>query len=386
MARESLVFAINELTLECGIELGRTHLFGREEGIQRLQELSEKQNTLEFVRGILDDKKGARITICEIQGDDVASARAHLRQCVDVLTALTLRTNRSKHFGHFGLPGDLVNAREDIFHVGQEGVGLGSRYAGHFQGLELDRSELAQLVSSREYKYLHGALRVEMRNEGQHRALRGCWYFAKSVRELDDGISMLLASSAIEAWVLAEREGRSLNAARTVAWFSCLGPDDLCGRDRSPCPYLLLNPSRKNDLTRLKKLKKLHDQREEAARTASRVAGRRIHPQSDGWTCSQWSRGAKWYDMRSVVAHGRVSADPDDVAEAEDERHNKRFWIATRVLDPILNWLEDHPDTPAEDLKAALKSLSTPANWETILDLIDREAFDCPCPQNPLPD
>jgi hypothetical protein len=274
-----------------------------------------------------------------------------------------------------------VAAQDDAFQVFEDHVRGGRQLKGHFRGLKLCSNEVVDLVASREFHYLHRALSSDSRSEGEERAIQGCWYFAKSVRELDDGISMFLASAAIEAWILPKFQGRSLNAARAIAWFSCLEPGDLCGRDRNPCPYLLLDPGRKEDLDRLYKLKELGNERESLARVVKRNPERFIKSPADGWTCAQWSRGAKWYDLRSAVAHGRAAREDSDDTEAE--RHNKRFWIATRVLNPILNWLEEHPATPAEDLLKALSDLQRPGNWDVITDLIDRRDFSKPCPYVP---
>lgn len=384
MKMSSLVLSIEGLTLESNLRLGHVLMYGSELGNARYEELLSKPEIPTRLVEVLKSSPYINRTIVEIEGDDIAVARAHLRECVDVLTALTLRSNRSKNFGHFGLPEDVVSKREEVIRAGATGVGISIRHVGHFIGLELSGMEITQLVESREYKFLHSALIAEIRNAGQNRALKGCWYFAKSVRELDDDISVLLASAAIEAWILVEREVKpTYNAARAIAWFSCLGVDNRCGRDRAPCPYLLLDPRDDRDSKRLRKLKDLHDQREASAREARRATGQRAELLPDGWTCSQWSRGAKWYDMRSVVAHGRVSDDPNDIAELEEERHNKRYWIAGRVLDAVLNWLEEHPITPAEDLVEALSSLRKPDNWETILELIDGNVFDQPCPYTP---
>jgi hypothetical protein len=380
MQVESFVFFVEGLALSRDFDLGNAHFCSQVEGRLRLDELAGKSRTTEFVRGILEEKKLAKHTVVEVRAVDEQTARSHLRECVDVLTALTLRTNNSKHFGHFGLAGDLTSARDDTLHVGDEFVGLGARHVGHIKGLGLSNEEVRALVKSREFEFLHKALRAEERNEGQRRALQGIWYFAMSVRALDDDISVLLASAAIEAWVLQEQEGKTYTAARAVAWFSCLEPGNLCGRDRTPCPYLLLNPANQDDRGRLRVLKALHDEREKVKQAAKKVAGRKVIPVFDGWTCSQWSRGAKWYDLRSEVAHGRVSDDPDAIEDIEEERHNKRFWIATRVLNPVLNWLEDHPDSPARDLASEIAALQKPDNWETIVGLIDRKAFDQPCP------
>lgn len=378
MATKSLVYVIEGLELGASLDFGHVRLYEREAGRERLRKLATLEKNIDFVRTNIESKIDELITVAEIdlvalQTDDDQKATEHLREVVDVLTTLCLRGVRSSVIGLFGLPGDLVRARVDALHVrevdGQsDHVVFGARNAGHYTGFEMTADGVRGLTESREYKFMHRVLGSRNRRRGEQRAVRGCKYFAKSVRERDDGIAMLLAAGAIEAWIVPERaQGTSYEFARAVAWFSCF-PPAMCGRDRNPCPYLLLHPG--EDGMRLRNLSDLSKRRAKKMRRDPTTA-------VDGWTCSMWTMGVDWYKHRSDVAHG------GERKALEKERQNQRFWIATYLVDGILSWIEDHPAKPAEDLREHLGGLERPADWDTVVDLIDREDFSRPCPYQP---
>lgn len=319
MATTSLVCVIEGLELGASLDFGHVRLYEREAGRERLRQLAALEKNIDFVRANIESKIDEPITVAEIdlvalKTDDDQKAAEHLREVVDVLTTLCLRGVRSSVIGLFGLPGDLVRARVDALHVrevdGQsDHVALGARNAGHYTGFEVTADGVKGLTESREYKFIHRVLSSRNRRRGEQRAVRGCTYFAKSVRERDDGMRLRNLSD------LSKRRAKKMRRDPTTA--------------------------------------------------------------VDGWTCSMWTMGVDWYKHRSDVAHGSARK------ALEKERQNQRFWIAINLVDGILNWIEDHPATPAEDLREHLGGLERPADWNTVVDPIDREDFSRPCPYRP---
>jgi hypothetical protein len=122
----------------------------------------------------------------------------------------------------------------------------------------------------------------------------------------------------------------------------------MCGRDRDACPYLILNPDEKSNRPLLNNL---------IFEGSSKA----------GWRFLCWSAIIDWYDERSTTVHGRNTGQPTGTAS------EVRYWIATQLIDPIIDWLALHRESPIVDLQSELNNLSKPAGWEQKFDRIKKK-------------
>jgi hypothetical protein len=72
-----------------------------------------------------------------------------------------------------------------------------------------------------------------------------------------------------------------------------------------------------------------------------------------------------WYDARSGAAHGDpASVDPKVASSAE-------YWVTHYLMEPILDWLREHPDDPVGELEAAIGTIDHPDGWSAMVDALD---------------
>jgi hypothetical protein len=282
-------------------------------------------------------------SIAEVPGGDIDSAIDEVRAALDALRLFQLsRLERTS--ATFGLPGDLYRSRIEYVSVWKNSA-PGGRFRGEAIGWEFNQDSYDDWCGSTGFQFLSASLADPSKSEGARRAAVGAQLLARAAREHRPDLKMLGVASALEAWLLRRQPGaQTLRLARHVTWFGCGRRDNsLCGRDRPICPYLHLSPDVGQDHKRLKVLRDLGD---------AYVT----------WRCSEWHRVMDWYDARSGAAHG----DPTAV----DTKHAE-FWVTHYLMEPILDWLREHPDDPVGDLEATLAAIDDPEGWQAMVDALD---------------
>jgi hypothetical protein len=76
------------------------------------------------------------------------------------------------------------------------------------------------------------------------------------------------------------------------------------------------------------------------------------------WRCGEWLSYAHWYDLRSSVAHG------DDEPVTAEEASQAEYWIFMWTVEPLLQWLVEHPGNPLGELDQALAALERVPDWQ----------------------
>ena len=76
------------------------------------------------------------------------------------------------------------------------------------------------------------------------------------------------------------------------------------------------------------------------------------------WHCGERASYSRWYELRSAVAHG------DDDPVTSDEADQAEYWIFMWTLEPVLQWLVEHPVKPLEALDEALAALGPVPHWQ----------------------
>lgn len=299
----------------------------------------------DHVLEILDSAKDS--SIAEVPGGpDVDSAIDEVRASLDALRLLQIARRRT-HTTSFGLPGDVYRSRIDYVAV-WESSAPGGRFRGDVVGWEFKEDSFAEWCSSTAFQFLSAALADPSASEGARRAAVGAQLLARAATEHRPDLKMLGVASALEAWLIRRQPGaQTLRLAQHVTWFGCGRHDnDLCGRDRPICPYLHLSPDVGRDRDRLKVLRDLGNT-------------------YGTWRCSEWHRVMDWYAARSDAAHG----DPTAV----DTKHadSAEYWVAHYLMEPILDWLHEHPDDPVGDLEATLAAVGDPSGWQAMLAALD---------------
>jgi hypothetical protein len=76
------------------------------------------------------------------------------------------------------------------------------------------------------------------------------------------------------------------------------------------------------------------------------------------WHCGERASYSRWYELRSAVAHG------DDDPVTSEEASQAEYWIFMWTLEPVLQWLVEHPVKPLEALDEALAALGPVPHWQ----------------------
>lgn len=308
------------------------------------------------VLGILASAKDG--SIAEVPGgQEIDTAIDEVRGALDGLRLLQL-ARRTTRTTSFGLPGDVYRSRIDYIAIWDNSA-PGGRFRGSGIGWRFGQESYDEWCTSPAFQFLSAALADPAASEGAHRAAVGAQLLARAAAEHRPDLKMLGVASALEAWLLRRQPGaQTLRLARHVTWFGCGRPENsLCGRDRPICPYLHLQPDEGHDHRRLKVLRDL---------------GNAYGP----WRCSEWHQVMDWYDARSHVAHGDPTAVETKYAESAE------YWVVHYLMEPILEWLHEHPDDPVGVLEAELAAVDDPDGWQAMLDALDATE---PPPEPPLP-
>ena len=299
------------------------------------------------VHELLESAKDS--TIAEVPGgSDVDAAIDELRSSLDVLRLFQL-SRQTIQSTSFGLPGDVLASRIGYIAI-WENSAPGHRFVGEYLGFTFTEDSYDDWASSTAFQFLSDSLADPSSTEGAHRAVAGASLLARAATEHRSDLKMLSVMAALEAWLLNRHSGpQTFRLARHVTWFGCgLPGDNLCGRDRPICAYLHLSPNNSCDRSRLSSLRVLGN---------THVA----------WRCSEWHRVMDWYDARSDAAHGVPNAvDAREASSAE-------YCVLHYLMEPILNWLREHPQAPVADLEAMIDAVEEPDRWQEMIEALDLE-------------
>ena len=359
------------LEVEESFTLGKARFLTYEDGLARLAEVCGTPFASPSFVGPGGEFIKRDATLVELTTDPIPaelsldplifadSAISSARRTLDVLRVLYCRGVSDKYFPIFGLAGELVSGAVDYLvplNGVNSGARFGSRRAGHIRGAVLSKSVLDRWRDWRVFQFLDESLRNPDASDGARRALLGSSLLSTSILERNPDVALILATSALEAFVMPEgRGGKTLKLARHLAWLGCLVNDERnqCGRHRDACPYLLLDPDDDKQRKDLEEIK--------------------VIAQSDSkWRCSEWMRVVEWYDIRSETVHGRSLGHSEGIAD------EAQYWITTRLFQPIILWLADHPYDPTGELENALNTLSQPTNWTEFAAQIRNRDFNSP--------
>ncbi|HEX2322304.1 MAG TPA: hypothetical protein VHJ18_25260 [Streptosporangiaceae bacterium] len=178
-------------------------------------------------------------------------------------------------------------------------------------------------------------------DEGARRALLGVQLLSQAILEYRPAFKILNLVIALESMLLERNHGpQTLRLLRRATYFTCgRAYDSMCGRDRAACQFLALDPAIRGDRQQLDWL-------------------RRLAEMGPPWRCSEWLSYAHWYDLRSSVAHG------DDEPVTAEEASQAEYWIFMWAVEPLLQWLVEHPGNPVEELDQALAALEPVPDWQ----------------------
>lgn len=154
----------------------------------------------------------------------------------------------------------------------------------------------------------------------RRRLILGLRLFNNAILDYDADRKLLSIVNALEI-LFAEDDwqGKAYGLARRAAFLSCSVPiGSMCGRDRSSCPYIAVDPGRKVPQA-LKDLVKRSE-------TDASVL------------CSHYRFAFDLYQWRNGAVHeGASGKDFEEVERAGWE-------VAQWVLPPLLAWCADHPE------------------------------------------
>jgi hypothetical protein len=358
---ERHLIPIEGLKVPCAWRVGRVTLHPGSSGEELLREAppfeTEKYSVRDEVESIIASARDSAIADVPGRGD-IDAALDDVRSSLDVLRLFQASRSYTQTTV-FGLPGDIYRSKIDYVSVWLKGSAPGWSYRGDHVGWTFTAELYDDWVSSSAFQFLDASLRDPSATESAQRAVIGAQLLARAVVEHRPDLKMLSVASALEAWLLERQAGpQTLRLARYASWFGCgQHNNDLCGRDRPICPYLHLSPNDKRDRERLRTLREL--------------GGTNVR-----WRCSEWHRLMDWYDARSDAAHGApVAVDTRFASSAE-------YWATHYLMEPILDWLREHPGDPVGDLETEVNAIADPDGWQAML-----VALDSPRPPSepPLP-
>lgn len=359
------------LVVEDSFSFGNARFFTHPDGLARLAEVFQEPPTSPFFAGQSGEFLKPDTTLIELATGplDAGSPLDQLiltdaailsaRRTLDALRVLYCGEVSSKDFPIFGLVGELVRGaiRYLVPRGGVGGENISSlRRAGHILGVTLSKSVLDRWRAGKVFQFLDESLRSPDSSDGSRRALLGTSLLSTSILERNPDVALVLAMSALEALVMPEGTGgKTFKLARHLTWFGCLVVDERnqCGRHRDACPYLLLNPDDDKERNDLQKLKEIAESEK-------------------GWLCAEWMRIVKWYDTRSTTVHGRSLGHSEGIADTAQHH------ITTRLYQPVIHWLADHPNNPVGDLELVLNNLPRPTNWTEVATKIRNRDFESP--------
>lgn len=279
-------------------------------------------------------------TVALVEAADIDAALDLVTQATDLLRVFQKKGARHRTT-MFGLPGQLYRSHVRYLTVGDR-AGPGVRNRGEAVGCTFDDAAHDAWLGSRTFTSLAALVGVDHPlEEGHRRALLGVQLLSQAVLEHRPAFKILNLMIALESMLLERQKGQqTLRLLRRVTYFTCgKASDSLCGRDRPTCQFLKLDPGNKADQKQLDRLRKLAHM-------------------GPPWWCGEWARYEHWYWLRSAVAHG------DDQPVTAKDASKAEYWIFMWTLEPLLEWLVEHPASPLVELDKALAALGPVPDWQ----------------------
>lgn len=279
-------------------------------------------------------------TVARVEATDIDAALDLLTLATDLLRVF-LKKGAQFRTTMFGLPGQMYRSQIRYVTAGAE-AGPGIRNRGEAAGVTFDDSRHAAWLNSPTFATLASLVGTDHPpDEGPRRALLGVQLLSQAILEHRPAFKMLGLVIALESMLLERGSGtQTLRFLRRATYFTCgRAIDSLCGRDRPPCQFLTLNPAVKADRGQLDWLRQLAEM-------------------GPPWDCGERASYSRWYELRSAVAHG------DDDPVTSEEASQAEYWIFMWTLEPVLQWLVEHPVKPLEALDEALAVLGPVPHWQ----------------------
>jgi hypothetical protein len=279
-------------------------------------------------------------TVAQVEAPDVDEALDLVTLATDLLRIFQKKSARFRTT-MFGLPGQVHRSNVRYFAAGETG-GPAFRNRGEVLGSILSEERRAAWQASRTFSSLAAQVGADgPLDEGPRRALLGVQFLSQAILEHRPGFKILNLVIALESMLLERNPGpQTLRLLRRVTYFTCSRAcDSMCGRDRAACQFLALDPAVRENRQQLEWLRKLAE---------------------NGlfWRCDEWLSYAHWYELRSSVAHG------DDEPVTVEEASQAEYWIFTWTVEPVLQWLVEHPVNPLGELDQALAALEPVPDWQ----------------------
>jgi hypothetical protein len=231
----------------------------------------------------------------------------------------------------FGLPGQVGSARIDYISL-SPGPAPGWKRWGALAGWSFNEQSYERWIAEPAYRFLDEALRRndDRRTDLQRRALITVDLLNQAWSTWEPDVSLLNHAIALET-LLAEPQDqeKKVRIARRVCYFDCGWPDCYPAGGRPPCPYMTLPLSARGrpgpELERI-------------------VRGGRQQAYNDGTYCSEFFDLVQLYDDRNAIVHnGKLDLTADEEGAAT-------WFIASRLLRPVLTWFAEHADSDLSEL------------------------------------
>jgi hypothetical protein len=334
---------INGLTITGSWQLGSVTLLDTME-TRRLIAVHPSRDALHpLSNGTVDEFAAAlEFASAHVLATTSAEAVDLARTAVELLRVFQQSQSRSETT-MFGLPGELHSSRVDYLVLGDR-AGVGWTFRGHHPGWTFTPDQVALFESLPGFEFAAQAIGKTDPSEGENRALLASRLTSQAILEQRPSMKLLYSIIAAETLLLDRSTvSQSFRLARRSVYFLCGQTESkLCGRERPTCTALANTPETSAGRKGLAEF---------------RGRGRR----DVRWRCSEWHHVLDWYDARSDVVHG------GGLLAEEAEAGKTLFWLVTRLVPSVFQWLSDHPDDPLSDLEAAIESLPDPPDWEEII-------------------
>jgi hypothetical protein len=283
----------------------------------------------------LETKKIAAFAV--VEADDFDEALVLVRDAFDLMTVFAEHRAQGRTT-KYGLVGDTHISIIQYAQVGER-TGYGWRNLGEARGSQLGGRAAERWDEAVGIRFAAGLLGRTPNNEAERRAGTGVRLLAQAARARDDRVKVLTYAMALEAMLMPHTGPKALQFAQRITYFAA---STVCTRDDA-CPMLALDPRT--------------DEGAEALRHLTRAA-----ETETGRGCSTWQRAKDLYAARSAIVHGEsVDLDDDFVDRIE-------FLVMNRLSEPILRFLAEHPDHPADDLTRAIGAIPVPPDLDTFLE------------------
>lgn len=326
----SYLIPIDGLTVQSTWSIGRAQIVGSESAAQLIAERRSVDSSQfdELLEPFFAQRAGSFV---HTEAPDAHAAIDSARTAVDVLRVYQQSISQMQT-GMFGIPGD--NHRALVTYVAlQERVGMGSVYLGDHIGWTFTDDARVDFEASVPFQFAASCVGEANSTPAQNRAQTAIGLTSQAILDTRPHMAYLNAVMAAESLLLERSpQPQAYRLARRAAYFTCGGPDNLCGRDRPACVLLKTTPTRGPSIVQLRSQRDLGD-----------VDFRE--------RCSEWHHALDRYDVRSEIVHdGSTRVPSRDASQI-------LYWLTHELLPNALTWFAAHDLTPIKDLDAEINSL-----------------------------